>query len=253
MNHIMGPSNAAQGRVCQPSSLVVPTNPGLADGICASVQKQRERFDQITVAQVADLVLQSIGNEREVVRHPLGFVRVPLPGLCDSISDVNLHIWPPGLKLNDGNDIHYHVFQMRSRVLAGGLTDIQYGDQEVSRDTEGSLWQYRVSYDHANADHVMQNSGISVALSELRRETLGPGGKYCVPRGVYHRTELLPNVLTLTLIERWGHKHDLPCFVLCQPGSQENFVYEPKLVTWDAAWSLMNDAAQELQRAAQHT
>lgn len=221
----------------------------LADGRCASVEERRKIFDQITVEQVADLVSQRIGKEEEVVRHPLGFVRVPLPGLCDEMSDVNLHIWPPSLKLSDGNDRHYHVFQMRSRVLAGGLTDILYADQVVPRDTEGSLWRYSVSYNHGQQDHVMQDSGTSVALTELRRQELRPGDHYFVPRGVYHRTELLRNILTLTLIERWGHDHTLPCFVLCQPGSESQFVYQPKLVTWDETWELMQAAVGELRSA----
>lgn len=219
----------------------------LCDGRCDEVEHRRDRLFTLSTEEVAGYVEQSIGNTNSVVRHPLGFIRVPLPGLCDEQSDINLHIWPAHLKLNDGNDIHYHVFEMRSRILAGGITDVMYGSQTVPRGTEGALWRYEVRYDHGQQDHGMLDTGISVALTELARRDMNPGENYFVPRGVFHKTILKPDQTTLTLIDRWGHDHSLPCYVLCQPNSPERFVYEPKLVEWDEAWSLMQEAVTSLR------
>ena len=208
---------------------------------------QRELVLTVDTRDIAPLVEQCLGNEEAVVRHPLGFLRVPLyPGKTD-MPDLNLHIWPPGLKLNDGNDIHYHVFQMRSRIIVGGLTDILYADETVCRECESAHWRYMVYYEHGQQVHVMRDTGVSVVLTEFERRTKGPGHSYYVPRGVYHRTVLDPACLTLTLIDRWGHDPSMPCHVLCQPGSNDPLIYHPNLLPWDQTWEMLKEAVHILQ------
>ncbi|MFL5740851.1 MAG: hypothetical protein ACJ75B_11580 [Flavisolibacter sp.] len=75
--------------------------------------------------------------------HPLGFYAFTL-GKLDDIVTVRLHVWPVEAKVQNENLlIHNHVFNFKSLVLFGAITNKTYTVQE-SNEGDGNL--FKVEY-----------------------------------------------------------------------------------------------------------
>lgn len=136
----------------------------------------------------------SQGNPRV---HPNGFIQLDLDTVEDNWHDSHkqghsggmrrLHIWnPPGFELprqGTVNEIHDHVFDMRSNVVRGVLAQQLYlfivGDTRVTHELYRAVYQ-------KNSDSRLEAMGVSGWLANKSTEVIGSGESYVQPAFTLH-------------------------------------------------------------------
>lgn len=141
--------------------------------------------------------------------HPNGFIQLDLAAVAGgwhethqqghSGASLRLHIWnPPGIELphqHTVNEVHDHVFDMRSNVVKGGLS------QKLYKFTTGTQQQathelYRAVYGQG-ADSRLQPLGVFGVLSMTVVQTVGAGESYLQPAFTLHDTGPINTVVTV--------------------------------------------------------
>lgn len=114
--------------------------------------------------------------------HPLGFIACTL--LSEGPRKVRLHYWPAdgGVQQSPDCQIHDHLFEFKSWVLAGEVRNIEYAISEFGRE----FAEYRTEY--ADDLSILLKTNKAVRLMETSRATYGAGATYGLAAGVLHET-----------------------------------------------------------------
>lgn len=156
-------------------------------------------------------------------QHPLGFLACRL--LAEGPRNLRLHFWPlTGAEQQHPQcQIHDHLFEFRSWVLAGTLENVEYG---VS--PQGCEFAvYRTEY--AGHCSSLVKTGETQHLAELGRYTLVPGMSYRVRAGVLHETIRVGATPAFTVLITTDVSTEAP-LVLCPPDGPERYTYERHMV-----------------------
>jgi hypothetical protein len=116
--------------------------------------------------------------------HPLGFFH-----LAEDVGPdarLRVHVWPRGWTVSDeqvGGEIHDHVFDLRSLVLAGSIKNEVF---EAVEDRNGKFRLLNIEYGRDTSRVGL--SGPAVRLEELSDCVHTSGEVYSVRAGVFHRS-----------------------------------------------------------------
>ncbi|MGW7414271.1 hypothetical protein [Streptomyces sp. NPDC054863] len=137
-------------------------------------------------------------GERELpaVRHPLGFLCLPL--VRDGARGICVHLFEPGLAPEPGTSpMHAHSWDLRSHVLYGQVANLlvrtEYG---AGRPT------HRVFEVHSTPDGTdeIRPTPVLVRSEPGPRRVSSGGESYTLPAGEFHATEVLPARPAATLV-----------------------------------------------------
>jgi len=98
---------------------------------------------------------------------------------------------------------------------------------------DGTHLETRTYYEKSQDNHELRQTGNRVRLTVEEDLVFKPPQSYFVPRGQFHSTHLPEDELVVTLIDRWGDDHSLPCRILVGLDSLNPLVYESKLLPWE--------------------
>lgn len=131
-------------------------------------------------AFVFDRVRQLIKTSAR--RHPLGFVLIADPG-----TSLRYHLWPSWWPVPAGQEtgeIHDHIFELNSLIIAGELRQLTYAP------TISGAGTHRVfEVDYSPAASGMIETQNSVALEIITDERFKVGTAYRLDAGMVHRVE----------------------------------------------------------------
>ncbi|WP_189372623.1 hypothetical protein [Vogesella alkaliphila] len=126
--------------------------------------------------------------------HPLGFIACTL--LNEGARKLRLHYWPTtgGAQQSLDCQIHDHLFNFKSWVLAGAVENIEY---EAS--TAGAEYAvYQASYE-ANRS-ILRKTCSTQRLIENTRSIFPSGSSYYVQAGTLHETVRFGNLSSFTVL-----------------------------------------------------
>ncbi|GLX47440.1 hypothetical protein Shyhy01_03900 [Streptomyces hygroscopicus subsp. hygroscopicus] len=135
------------------------------------------------------------------LRHPLGFLYVPLDRRPDSV--LRLHLWPrrPWWSTLTTSPYHMHAWRLVSYVHRGAVRNTTV---EVRAAADGDA-EYRVfDIDGEGERDLLVPSEETVAVSSRATSTVRAGGLYGLDVGTFHCTSLLEGTaaVTLALVDR---------------------------------------------------
>jgi hypothetical protein len=181
--------------------------------------------------------------------HPNGFIQldlIPVGGWDESKqrghsgASLRLHIWnPPGIELvrqNTKNEIHDHVFDMRSTVLKGRLMQSLYEfiPQLPDDITMPTHEKYRAVYDKKSSSR-LQGTGEYGWLDPVRWGWVEAGQTYFQPAFTLH--DSTPEGLVVTYMEKIAI-HDGDATVICEYGkTPDNDFDRAKAMDPDVLWA----------------
>ena len=166
--------------------------------------------------------------------HPLGFLACTL--LTEGTRKLRLHYWPlaGGAQQSPECQIHDHLFEFKSWVLAGKVENIEYVASPEGR--EFSIYQA----EYFGNRSTLIKTGATLRLAELNRRTFGVGSAYAVRAGVLHETVRVGAESAFTALVTNDVSSSAP--MVCGPlGGRERYVYER---------DILEDAAVEALLAA---
>ncbi len=133
--------------------------------------------------------------------HPHGFYVALLH--CTEAEEWRFHMWPKGTRnvLGMPAFIHTHDRNLESRVLEGELTNILYDVREV---TLGGRPLYTVEYGgdryKSSTSNLLKRTDSRVETTIRCRETIRPGGMYCVEHHIFHEVVVPESRTTTTIV-----------------------------------------------------
>lgn len=174
------------------------------------------------IVEVRELVARDGKNPRV---HPNGFIQIDVGEVESdwhqshkrghSGAALRVHIWnPPDFELphqDTINEIHDHVFDMRSTVIRGSLTQRLY-EFELDTDHAPTHERYTAVY-KKSGDSRLEASGDKGVLRLAREYTISQGDSYTQPAFSLHDTHT-PHGLVVTLMEK-VEIHDGDATVIC--------------------------------------
>jgi len=194
--------------------------------------------------------------------HPNGFIQLDIADVEDGWDEskkrghsgaaVRLHVWnPPGIELprqKTVNEIHDHVFDMKSQVLVGRLKQSLYSfvlppagdDAEIHRTHE----KWRAVYDKASSSR-LEATGEIGRLQHQISFWIGPGQSYEQAAFTFH--DSTPDGLVVTRMIK-TEVHDGDAHVVCPVGHNPDNSFDrakaadPDLL-WEAIKRSLIDAA----------
>lgn len=178
---------------------------------------------QLMEAQHAVDVAEELGNQPRV--HPNGFIQLDLEPVEEtwekkrghSGASRRLHIWnPPGISLpHQGtvNEIHDHVFDMKSTVVKGSLKQLLYA-LVVGRTTP-THELYRAVYDK-NSSSRLEPTGVQGILVFDAGVEVPEGESYVQPAFTFHDSDPGDNCVVTIMEKTEIHVGDAS--VLCRIG-----------------------------------
>lgn len=153
--------------------------------------------------------------------HPLGFIACTL--LVEGKRKLRLHYWPltGGAQQSPECQIHDHLFEFRSWVLAGAIENVEY----ILSPSGEEFAEYRAEY---SGDHsILTKTGKRLRLAEHSRCTYSAGSTYAVKSGVLHETVLVGNQPACTILLTNDVSASAP-LVLGPLSGRDRYVYERK-------------------------
>lgn len=113
-------------------------------------------------------------------RHPLGFFVAKVED--GKGTALRLHLWPKvGSGLQDGFEVHDHLFDLESYVIQGAVQETTYVAEAAH---EGPHRIYNVVYESDSSR--LSASGTTISLKVTRERTIAAGESYELPAGVLH-------------------------------------------------------------------
>jgi hypothetical protein len=184
-------------------------------------------------AQLRDLLEAERRRGTIVKHHPLGFLRLPLSPR-DASERYYLHVWPE-LELarqDPSSEVHNHNFDLRSRILFGGLTNRQYS----ARDNEkGAFSLLKMEYEGERTTRVATSRRVTCKLES--ESSYVAGDIYDIAKGTFHET-VIDQKPTVTLMRKANvERHLSPLNVARSDSSQSEFSYRSTLP--DLAWDIV--------------
>jgi hypothetical protein len=155
--------------------------------------------------------------------HPLGFIVCTL--LTEGASKFRLHFWPVigGVQQSPECQIHDHLFEFKSWVLAGAVENIEY----VASAQGESFALYRTEYIGDRSQ--LTKTDNTLRLAEVERRTHFAGSSYVVPAGVLHETTRVGTRPALTVLVTTDVSSAAP-LVAGPANGHESYVYERRVV-----------------------
>lgn len=156
---------------------------------------------------------------RPFTRHPLGFFACTL--LAEGPRKLRLHFWPVegGSPQSSECQIHDHLFQFQSWVMAGSVENIEYAVSAEGQDFAA----YRTEYTGDRSTLI--KSDRTLKLAELRRRTFAIGSSYAVQTGSLHKTERVGAGPAFTVLVTIDQSTNAP-LVLGPTAGPDRYVYE---------------------------
>jgi hypothetical protein len=163
--------------------------------------------------------------------HPYGFLHASL-GQTNDGRGLRIHIWAGSDKARDvPTRVHAHAWVARSHLLLGGLTNEIYDVTEAVTEAESGQRQlFVVQYIDGASTRVPTTSRVTHSLVESREYVAGQ--TYDLEHGVYHRTVVPLDELTVTLFAT-APKQSVPLVVGLQ-GEEVKERFNRDLVTTEA-------------------
>ena len=191
------------------------------------------------------------GNPRV---HPNGFIQLDLIPVAEdwhashqkghSGATLRLHIWdPPGHELphqETVNEIHTHVFDMRSAVIRGTLMQRCYafvvGKELRQKIMPPRFVLYKAIY-AKTADSRLEDTGITGYLEEHLDYRVYPEMSYTQPAFTFHDTQVYEGPLVTVMTKEEVYEGD--AYVCCPVGSPPDNSYDraaaaPEDFLWSA-------------------
>lgn len=177
---------------------------------------------------IPKLLAEALDKGQNPRVHPNGFVQLDLAPVEKSWdaskkrghsgASRRLHIWnPPGIELphqKTVNEIHDHVFDMKSTVVRGLLYQRLYWFV-VGAEEPPSHELYRAVYDSSNSR--LEALGVKGQLRHYRSFPVGSGDSYTQPAFSLHDSDVPPGVTTITVMEK-TEIHEGDASVVCKLG-----------------------------------
>ncbi|MQA96426.1 MAG: hypothetical protein GEV11_17910 [Streptosporangiales bacterium] len=162
----------------------------------------RRRTDPSAALSRAVTVLERLGDGRyrpSALRHPLGFIYVPLWRGDGAV--LRLHLWPAGPRpAPTTSPYHDHTWDLTSLVLYGRIEN-----HLVEIDEAGPDAAYRMFEIHgAGAQDDIRDTGRLIRHRIRQIQRVGAGETYTMPAGLFHATYVPDGrqAATLVLAER---------------------------------------------------
>ncbi len=151
----------------------------------------------ISKSELLDRIKKLRAQGAVVEHHPLGFFRLPLTSLDRLHAGFYLHVWPriELKKQNATAEIHNHVFDLESRLLAGAVMNIGYS---VAKDKNGNFFVANVLYRDGRSARITTQR--RVRCQESSRKEYEAGDTYKMKKGIFHET--LPTVTPAATLMR---------------------------------------------------
>lgn len=126
--------------------------------------------------------------------HPLGFIACTL--LNEGTRKLRLHYWPTtgGAQQSLDCQIHDHLFNFKSWVLAGSVENIEY----VASAEGAEYAAYQASYEENRS--TLKKTCSTQRLIENSRSIFHSGSSYSVQAGTLHETVRLGNLSSFTVL-----------------------------------------------------
>jgi hypothetical protein len=156
-------------------------------------------MDASEIQTVFDFLKEYLIQKKESIEtktHPLGFYAINLGSNHKNVN-LRLHIWNGDLAPQNQNlMIHNHVFNMKSLVIIGQLTNVIY---EINGDKNGTpCFTYNTSYNKTQS--LLTKVCSKSYLSEKRCHDVMSGEYYSLDKDLYHESILKDDNYTATLL-----------------------------------------------------
>lgn len=151
--------------------------------------------------------------------HPLGFIACTL--LVEGPRKLRLHYWPVtgGVQQSAECQIHDHLFEFRSWILAGTVTNVEY---KISANGP-EFAAYRTEYSGERS--ILMKTEAKLRLEECSRVTYNTGSSYEVRTGVLHETVRVGGQPACTVLLTNDVSNSAP-LVLGPVSGNERYIYE---------------------------
>ncbi|MCR9192217.1 MAG: hypothetical protein NXI01_06105 [Gammaproteobacteria bacterium] len=132
---------------------------------------------------------------------PIGMMRVALNNQKNAAAGLFLHVWQPGLPLQEtgGPFAHTHVFHLKSRVIKGSLKNINY---EMVPNQHGS---HNIVSGICKQEYCVLEKDTATDLADMNIteiQEIHAGEVYDVPKGIFHKTVIEENETVITLMQK---------------------------------------------------
>ncbi len=147
--------------------------------------------DEISARQLIEFV---IAENITFNWHPLGFIMCKISN--EIKKTIRLHIWPENKRCIQKPTwlIHDHIFDLKSWVLKGAITNIEF----ITGEFDNSFQVYNTIYDKDKSILIKTNQRLSIL--ESKRYLIKEGESYDVYAGHLHKS-ISSNNTTVTVCE----------------------------------------------------
>ncbi|QYC40786.1 hypothetical protein Nocox_15860 [Nonomuraea coxensis DSM 45129] len=142
----------------------------------------RDARHRVTAGQAREWALEALGRPLSAVRHPLGFVCLPLER--DGDEGVCVHLWSGSLAHAESttSQIHCHSWDLFSHVLYGQIRNVHVNVADAGAEATHRVFEV-VSDDGGDR---ISPTGRTVRHATGLVEVFGPGDTYTLPAGRFH-------------------------------------------------------------------
>jgi hypothetical protein len=186
-----------------------------------------EGVQKIPAQEIRDGLLDWLREfEPPCIVHPHGFHVVLLHSQADM--EWRLHMWARGTRSISGMPtfIHTHNREVRSRVLRGRLTNIQY---EVDSSQNHGHPLYSVEYlgnkYEKSTLNVLRRTSDRVRVIEISKVSIEDGDSYHVPRHSFHEAVVSDDIVTCTIV-CMSDPESSPIYVVGADGYPDEISFE---------------------------
>lgn len=136
----------------------------------------------VTAGQAREWALEALERPLSAVRHPLGFVCLPLER--DGDEGVCVHLWSASLAHAESttSQIHCHSWDLFSHVLYGQIRNVHVNVTDAGEQATHRVFEV---VSDASGDRISP-TGRTVRHATGLVEVFGPGDTYTLPAGRFH-------------------------------------------------------------------
>jgi hypothetical protein len=176
------------------------------------------------VAKVVARALEVSRPEYNVMWHPLGFIHVKF--VDARFANWRLHLWPlRGNPQKPFFEMHNHIFDLSSLVIAGKLENTTYA---IDGDSQATHSIYEVRYTASGSTLARTQCPVRCRLDS--RATKKAGQTYGIKRGTFHSTRRLGGNAAISFVTM-SNTVSTPPLVLGQLRGDQRYEYVRRPVT----------------------
>jgi hypothetical protein len=174
--------------------------------------------------QPKELILWTLDQNCEYYSHPLGFYYCSLDNNKQQGTKNRLHLWSPFCVEQEPRwRIHNHVFNLKSQVILGSITNIGY------KLKQGNNHQiYEVIYQEQ--DSVLMKTQSKVDVSIAKESLFKQGMEYIVSANELHQSIPENNKLTICLCEMVQENFRTAPLVVGEISGKEKYIFKRESV-----------------------